>query len=291
MSTNRILIIGGGGYMGIPLSNYLSNDGNYVMVFDNFKYNTKHLLNKHIDIIDDDVSNIATYSHIFENLDIIYYLASPRFHEITDDIIVNNELSLLRETCKFVSPNTRFIFNSSCSVYGVSKDICYEDTKLSPTTFYSKLKILSEEFLINESNINYLILRIATLFGKSELHRSDLLINKIIDNIRNGKSIDIFDKNSKRPYICIKDCVRILSNLRYNHHSISEKILNIGFNEFNFTKDEIISKVKSSICMDFDVEYIDSTDDRSYVVNFDTLKKYENFKPVYFELYIYDWFC
>ena len=78
----KILIIGGAGYLGVPLSNSM-NDCD-VTVYDKFLYSNITFLNKSVTIIHDDVSNIEKYGELLNSQDVIVYLASPRLLELTD---------------------------------------------------------------------------------------------------------------------------------------------------------------------------------------------------------------
>ena len=113
----KILIIGGAGYLGIPLSNSLHDCD--VTVYDKFLYSNITFLKKDIVIINDDVSNIEQYDELLNSQDVIIYLASPRLLELTDSSQLNLPVNQFKKTINLIkNEKTRFIFSSSCSVYG-----------------------------------------------------------------------------------------------------------------------------------------------------------------------------
>ena len=112
----KILIIGGAGYLGIPLSNSLIDYD--VTVYDKFLYSNITFLNNNIKVINDDVCNIGNYSDLVNSMDLIVYLASPRLLDLTDEIQLIEPIKEFRNTINLINnENTRLIFSSSCSVY------------------------------------------------------------------------------------------------------------------------------------------------------------------------------
>jgi nucleoside-diphosphate-sugar epimerase len=281
----KILIFGGAGYLGIPFSNLLVNEGYDVTVYDIFKYSKEEHLNPNVKIIKDDILNVSNHKDIFNNIDYIFYFSSPRLNEITSDEQVECELDLLKNVCSFVGNKTKFIFNSSCSVYGKSNSFMNEKSEVNLTTRYSKLKVLSENYLLSNKSFKSIILRLSTLFGDSIINRDDLLINKIVYNHINGEEINIFDEKTERPYLHVVDCANILLNII--NTKIEHSIINIGYNNQNYTKKEIIEIIEKTINDNLNVQYFDTKDSRSYFVNFNLMKNYINYQPTPIQKGIY----
>ena len=83
--------------------------------------------------------------------------------------------------CSYMNIN-RFVYTSSCSVYGSKenqKDLLNEASPLNPVSHYARMKILSEKALLTQSNnfFSPTILRLATVYGPSFRHRFDLVVN------------------------------------------------------------------------------------------------------------------
>jgi nucleoside-diphosphate-sugar epimerase len=287
----KFLLLGGAGYLGRTLTKLLYERGQEVIVFDKFKYsNPNDLVCQYIK---DDISNIVKYLDKLNNIDYVFYMASPRFNEIKDDLHITSEILLMEHALrcvKKISPNFKLVFFSSCSVYGNTKEIVNEESILIPTTMYSKLKIEGENHILNSGYDNFLIVRLATLYGLGEIDRNDLLINNIIKDVKENKEIQIYESEAYRPNLNVSDCAEIIYKII--SQNIKDKIINVGFNEFNISKIGLIQKIENSINKKIKVDYVDDgLEFRSYYVNFDRIKKYlEDFNPKSYERGVYELF-
>lgn len=267
----KIIIFGGAGYLGTKLCKKLKDNGNHITVYDSFKYNDSFKM-KYVDrIIKDDISNIENYKEIFNDANKIVYLISPRLPEIVDENQIDNELRNLKGVLDLVKDDTRFYFTSSCSVYGVSENIMNESSPVMVTSLYSKLKIESEKLINQYENLKYLILRLSTLYGEGDISRNDILINNLVNSYRNNEKIEIFDPNAVRPHLHLHDCIELFQYLLF--FDFEHKIVNVGFNELNITKKELVETIEKSINKNLEVIYHETKDSRSYVVDFSLLKK------------------
>jgi nucleoside-diphosphate-sugar epimerase len=289
----RFLLLGGGGYLGSVLTELISERNQEVIVYDTFKYWNVEDNMKNVTYIKDDLTNITNHLDKFVNIDCVLYMASPRFGEVRDDLHITSEILLMDHTLKCVrkvSPNYKLIFFSSCSVYGNTNEFVDENTELTPTTLYSKLKIEGEKQISNLGIDNYLIVRLATLYGVGVIERDDLLINNIVNDVKINKKIQIYEEDAYRPNLNVRDCAEII--LRLSYQGIENKIMNVGYTKFNITKRQLINKLEESINKKVDVDFVnDGLEFRSYYVNFDNLEKYiPNFTPKSLERGIYEIF-
>ena len=286
----NILLIGGGGYLGIPLSKELTKKGHNVVVFDNFKYNTQDLLN--CKKILGDVGAITFRSDFhYPSFDVIFYLAQSRLQELDTDKQVEKEVDYFKIFINSfnwsgIYHTPKIFFISSCSVYGKTDNLVNEKSPTKETSLYSKMKIECEKILLDKQNSNFKILRLSTLYGDSDYTRDDVFINDIIQNIIEKKSIEIYDPLAKRPHLHVKDCVRILSNLI--NTNINETILNIGFNNLNISKNELINIMKK--IKHFEVLENYTNDSRDYSVDFSVLTQYIDFNYIDYEEGISNYF-
>ena len=286
----NILLIGGGGYLGIPLSKELTKKGHNVVVFDKFKYNTQDLIE--CKKINGDVGGITLRSDFhYPSFDIIFYLSQPRLNELDTEKQVETEVSYFNTFINsfnwsgiYRTPKVYFI--SSCSVYGKTEDIVNEDSAVIPTSLYSKMKIECEKIITENKNSNFKILRLSTLYGNSDYTRNDVFINNIIDDVIDEKIIEIYDPFAKRPHLHVIDCVKIITNLV--NIQFNEPILNIGVNELNINKSELINIIKKIKPF----EYVENftNDSRDYGVDFGLLKKYVDFEHIKYEEGIRNYF-
>lgn len=287
----KFLLLGGGGYLGTVLSKLIVDRNQEAIVYDKFEYsNPEDLVCPYIK---DDITNITSHLDKLSNVDCVLYMASPRFNGIKDDLHITSEILLMEHAIrcvKKVSPKHKLIFFSSCSVYGNTDQVVDENTELIPTTLYSKLKIDGEKEILNGGHENFLIVRLATLYGAGIIERNDLLINNVVNDVKQNKQIRIYEAEAYRPNLNVKDCAEII--FRLCTQNTEEKIINVGFDKFNITKTQLIEKVEASINKKINVEFFDDgLEFRSYYVNFKRLEKYvHNFIPKSFERGIYEIF-
>lgn len=137
---------------------------------------------------------------------------------------LENNLSNTKRIVNFCQKNNkRFIFPSSTSVYGKSKDIVDESLDndfLKPQSPYAEIKLLEEDFITQKKKLNFVILRLGTIFGVSSGMRFHTAINKFCWQASFDQEITVWETayDQVRPYLGINDATRAISFiLRYNH--------------------------------------------------------------------------
>lgn len=171
---------------------------------------------------------------------------------------------------------SRFLFSSSCSIYGVAKNgIVNEKSKTNPITEYAKSKINTEKALLKMANDNFCvsILRNSTVYGYSPKFRSDLVVNDLTLSALINNEIRVkSDGTAWRPLIDVRDLSDIFKAfIEIDSEVINKEIFNIGFSKNNFqikTVAKTISKVLGCR-VSYNKEL--GKDSRSYKVNFDKL--------------------
>ena len=254
----NILISGGAGYLGTALTQHLLRK-NFVTVYDAFyfpwlkknKKKIKHsnrlkILNKKINEVKNDD---------FKNIDIVCDLngisndpASDLNSKFTWNVNYKDRLNFAKIAKK--SGVKRYIFNSTCSVYGYNKNKVSENSKLNPISTYAKANLKSEKkiYALRNNFFKVNILRNATLFGFSHVLRLDLVINIFVYNLLNKNDIKIDgDGMQYRPFISLKDICKVYSYLINNSEkpsficnlvSFNSTIKNIAFRVFKILKNK-----------------------------------------------------
>ena len=177
--------------------------------------------------------------------------------------------------------NIKFIFPSSCSVYGKTNNkILNENSKLNPITLYSKNKKQIEKDLIKLSDDSFkpIILRISTLFGVSKKMRFDLALNMFL-----GMAIteNIIKMNSEgtawRPHVYLNDVVEaIIRSIYFDNKKL--EIINVGSNDNNFQMITLAKKIRS-LSPGLRIEFLKKYDPKN--VFSDKLVKYGKDKRTY----------
>jgi nucleoside-diphosphate-sugar epimerase len=142
----------------------------------------------------------------------------------------------LAEMCK--KHKVKFIFASSCSIYGIGgADLLDETSPVHPQTGYSlnKLQIESDLATLSGNGFDPIALRFATVFGLSPRIRFDVVINMLAGMaFTSGKIILNSDGQAWRPNLHILDlCQSVISAIQLNNEGRGLEILNVGCEENN----------------------------------------------------------
>ena len=172
----------------------------------------------------------------------------------------------------------RFIFGSSCSVYGQGyNEHLTEYAPLNPLTRYaeSKVKVESELLKLTDSDFCISILRQATLFGYSKRMRFDLSLNIMTKHAFNDKKIIVLGGGEQwRPFLHVSDSANaILKVLESDKELIKGEIFNVGSDDLNYRIVDLADEVRKNV-PETEVEIADvGVDRRSYRVNFGKINK------------------
>lgn len=229
----NILITGGAGFIGSNLCTYLLKKNFNIYALDNLSVGKKsNLTSRKIKFIKKDILNINKIK-FKKKINIIIHLAAraeiliPREKE---KLYYNSNILGLQSILNFASNNNveKFIFASSASVYGDTKNIKVKESfLLSPEHYYAYTKYIGEkmtESYCKINNVNYVIFRFFNVYGL----KSNAVVAKFIAQKIQKKKITIYgDGKQKRDFIHIDD----LNNAIYKAiklRKIKNEIFNIG---------------------------------------------------------------
>jgi UDP-glucuronate 4-epimerase len=243
----RILLTGGGGFIGSHVLERLLRDRHEVEVIDNlcdFYAPTLKLRNladakvagefvfHQIDICDGPHVRavFAAFKpeivvHIAAEAGLRRSLLDPLRYEITN---VQGTLTLL-EACKDLGVR-KFIFASSSSVYGATNQIPFreDDERLYPLSPYAATKLAGEKLCYvyaHVYNVKAICLRLFTVYGPRQ--RPDLAIRKFLEQMEAGARLTIFgDGSSSRDYTFVDDVVDGIC--KAVHYESNFDIFNLG---------------------------------------------------------------
>jgi nucleoside-diphosphate-sugar epimerase len=146
----------------------------------------------------------------------------------------------------------RFIFPSSCSVYGVGgDDLLTEETRTAPQTPYSLNKVQIEDDLgdIAGEGFSPIILRLATVYGLSPRMRFDVVVNMLTAMAATtGKIVLNSDGQAWRPHVHIDDVARAVEQcIRLTHIPQSPLVMNVGDTKQNLRIIEVAEMVAEQV--------------------------------------------
>ena len=282
----KILITGGGGYVGSALTDYLIQKGYFVTVYDLFLYGTKVFnTNKNIKLIEGDIRDQKLFELSVKKHDAVIHLAcisnDPSF-ELNPNLGKSINYDAFEPIVKISLKNgvKRFIYASSSSVYGIKLESnVNEEMSLEPLTNYSKFKAECENILMKYKSETFetVTIRPATVCGYSKRQRLDVIVNILTNLAYHKKVITVFGGEQLRPNIHIKDMLRAYELLLESESSkVNGQIFNAGWE--NKTVNEIAHTVKKNIGEDVKIIKSSTDDNRSYHISSEKIKDMLNFK-------------
>ena len=173
----------------------------------------------------------------------------------------------------------RFVFSSSCSMYGASgDDELDEGAPLRPLTAYAESKVRAEDDLASLADTDFapVFMRNATAYGVSPRLRADLVLNNLVAWAHTtGKVRILSDGTSWRPLVHVEDIARAaLAALEAPAELVRGEAFNVGANAENHQVRDLAELVREAVG-DCTVEYAGpgGRDPRSYRVSFDKLER------------------
>ena len=277
----KILILGSEGFLGSVLVPHLTNNGNIIVGVDKCFFGRNNIPNKNFTLYKKDYNHLP--KKFFDDFEFIVDLvnisndpASELNKKFTNTTNYLNKLKLYKkiENNKKI---LRYVYMSSCSVYGNNKNLISERSKPKPISLYSKLCLKYEEYLKKRKKIPYTIMRLGTLYGWSERMRYDIAINKIIRDMIFTKKIEILGGTQMR-FFCHNQfaCDVINKIIIENKKQTINKVFNIG--NFNTNIIQLTKKIlKLTKIKNVSVYHEKNTiDKRSYEVSIKSVKKLQN---------------
>jgi nucleoside-diphosphate-sugar epimerase len=287
-SRGPVLVVGGAGYIGSHTVDLLLKRGQRVRVLDKLMYGNDSLSefrgNPNFEFIEGDVTDITKVTAAVKGASAVVHLAglvgdpacaiNPEFTRHTN--IVATRMAKDVACSLGVS---RFIFASSCSVYGVSETEVSETAELNPVSLYAQTKIDSERELLGVDADDFFVtvLRFATVFGHSRRPRFDLVANFFTAQAMTDGLITVTGPRQWRPFIHVRDLARaIVMCVEADPFLVQSQIYNVGDPRLNMTILQLAELVKASAgrYRDVNISVREDVDDRrSYAVSFDKIQR------------------
>ena len=196
--------------------------------------------------------------------------------EVTHDINHHGSVALAKMARS--AGVSRFVYTSSCSVYGLgSGEFLDETSAVNPQTAYAECKVLVERDVAELAGPDFspVFLRNATAYGASPRMRFDIVLNNLAGFAwTTGKILMTSDGTPWRPIVHVEDiCRAIVSALEAPTETIHNQVFNVGSTEANYRIREI-AEIVSDTFPGCELEVgPPGGDNRSYRVNCDKIAK------------------
>lgn len=240
----NVIVLGGAGFIGSHLTEYLLKKKYSVKIIDNLSTgrieNICHL-KKNLRFIKADISKKGNWEKEFKNTDYVFHLAAladivpsidnPEKYYLSN---VTGTLNVLQAIKKFKVK--KLIYSASSSCYGIPKKYPTKETeKINPIFPYAVTKYLAEQLIVYWSkiyNINYISLRLFNVYGPRSrtsgtygamfgVFLAQKLSNKPYTMVGNG--------NQSRDFTYVSDVVEAFEMVAKS--TLKNKIFNIGSNK------------------------------------------------------------
>ncbi len=254
----RVVLLGGAGYIGSVVCRQLADSGHNVIVVDDLIYRTDGLEPDLPGLFQrGDFRDPALLESVLEGADAVIHLGGLVGEPAC---AIDQELSI---ELNFASPVVageiavrlgvpRFIFLSTCSVYGQQDGIVTEDTTPNPLSCYALTKQRAESRLSDllAGRAEFTVLRLATVFGLSPRMRLDSVVNSMAARAARTGEIPLRGGEAWRPLVHVRDvaiCVQRVVDGEVGDQLQSPFVFNVGNDANNHTIAEIADMVASRV--------------------------------------------
>jgi nucleoside-diphosphate-sugar epimerase len=287
----KVVVVGGAGYVGAALVPFLLGRGFDVRVVDLYIYgdNVFDGVKGHPNFseVKCDVRDVVRVQQALSGFDHLIHLACISNDPSFDlDPVLGKAVNLDSfEPLVAIAEKVgigRFIFASSSSVYGVKDDpYVTEDLPLGPLTDYARYKMMCEEILFRYTSPTFttVAVRPSTVCGYSPRQRLDIVVNIFTNHAVNLGKINVIGGGLKRPNIHIQDMIELYERLLLApSHSISGQVYNAGY--ANHDLQTLAEIVRSVVGKDrVRIDQSETNDLRSYHISSEKLRRTLGFVP------------
>jgi nucleoside-diphosphate-sugar epimerase len=278
----KVLVTGHQGYIGSVMVGVLSRAGHDVSGLDSNLYDGCNFGAEGISVpsIQKDVRDVTKED--LRGFDAVIHLAalsndplSALDESSTLDINHVGSVTVAREAKAAGVP--RFLFASSCSLYGAAGDnVLAEDAAFNPITAYGTSKVLVEQDVskLADDSFSPTYLRNATAYGSSPRLRADIVVNNLVGiAYTTGEVLIQSDGTPWRPLVHVQDISRaFLAVLEAPREAIHNHAFNVGSSDENYRIRDVAAIVEE-VVSGCSVKYLEGggPDPRCYRVNCDKL--------------------
>lgn len=292
-TVENVLVIGGAGYIGSALLPKLLDEGYNVRLLDLLLYGTEPIEevvdHEHLEIVEGDLRHSENVVQAMQGIDAVIHLGAivgDPACELDEKATIEINLAATRMIAAVAKAADieRFIFASTCSVYGAAEtdEMLDEQSVLRPVSLYARSKIASERVLrqMADEDFQPTYLRFGTIYGLSGRTRFDLVVNLLTAKAKHQGKITIYGGDQWRPFVHVDDAARgIHKALRAPLEIVGNEIFNIGSDAQNYTIDQVGEVIHEQVPDSEIVHVGPDADARDYRVSFEKARNKLTYLP------------
>lgn len=222
-----VLVTGGTGYLGSQLIRDLPKmaafKGDTIRVLDNEfreRYVSLWELPKgaRYEFLEGDIRHEDSVKRALADVEVVFSLSditnapvSFERKELTWDTNHKGVLNLFDHAVR--AGVRKFVYTSTCSVYGPTSGVVTEDAECKPASPYGESKLAAEREMrarAADLGLDWTALRLGTVYGWTIGMRFDTIINRFTYLAAQGRPLTVYDTawREKRPYVSVTDAMQ-----------------------------------------------------------------------------------
>ncbi|MHB1163638.1 MAG: NAD-dependent epimerase/dehydratase family protein [Candidatus Nanopelagicales bacterium] len=289
----EVVVIGGGGYIGSALVPQLLAQGMRVRLLDGFFFGREPIApfasDPRLTIQEADYRRTDQLVIAMRHADTVIHLGGivgDPACTLDEGLTIELNVAANRAVAEIASAQQvrRFIFASSCSVYGANDEILDENSKMNPVSLYARSKVASEVVLeqLADASFTPTILRLGTVYGLSGRIRFDLVVNLLTAKAAVEGVIPVVGPGQWRPFVHVSDAAAAFALAASTPSPmVGNRIYNVGSNEQNLTLGSLGRLIQQKVPQARLVESADLEDKRTYRVGFDRIASELGYRPAW----------
>jgi nucleoside-diphosphate-sugar epimerase len=289
----KVLVTGHRGYIGVEMASVFRAAGYDVVGLDiglydgcDFQAPPDNVPELDVDLRDVTPRHLAGFDAVAH----MAALSNDPLGDVNPDITydINHRASVRLARAAKEAGVKRFVFSSSCSLYGAGGDAPLdENAAFNPVTPYGESKILVEQEVapLADANFSPVYMRNATAYGVSRRLRADIVVNNLVGHaFTTGKVLLQSDGTPWRPLVHLRDIIQgFMAAIEAPKDAIHNQAFNIGRSSENFRIRDVANMV-AEVVPNCEVAFAPgaSPDTRNYRVDFRKAEtKLPGYKPTW----------
>lgn len=290
-NAKHVLVIGGAGYIGSALLPKLLDTGYHVRLLDLVLFGIEPIAcvesHPHLQLIQADFRQVDKVVEAMHGIDTVIHLGAivgDPACALDEELTIEVNLMATRMIAEVAKGSgvKRFIFASTCSVYGASDQILDERSALNPVSLYARSKIASEKVLVKMADDSFtpVILRFGTVYGLSGRTRFDLVVNLLTAKAVLDDQITVSGGAQWRPFVHVDDAaLAVFKVLEAPQARVHNQVFNVGSDAQNYTIQQVGEIIHRMVPTAELISQGDDADRRDYRVNFSKIRNLLGFVP------------